>query len=89
MSILSRELDIQIMQTDPTTARPNRETNSVSEVSLANEAWLDEAIDQAVEEQLIQDISINQFMDEGIEVFEVFSVKIGNNLVNIGITYIP
>ncbi|KAI6650940.1 RecQ-mediated genome instability protein 1-like [Oopsacas minuta] len=44
------------------------ENPSINEMSIANEAWLDEAIDQAVDEQLIgDDISLSDIMDEDFE----------------------
>ena len=85
MSILSRDLDVQPIKHEPTTNAPG--TDSITEMSVANDAWLDEvvdeAVDQAVEGHLIdENFSLNQFMDEGSEVANVFCfLKIGNSFI--------
>ena len=73
ISILSRELEIPLLQTEPAIPIPQHTpgTDGINEMSLANEDWLDEAIEQALEEQLIEDkFSLSQFMDEGNEVIK-------------------
>ena len=89
MSILSRDLDVQPIKHEPTTNVPQDapRTDNITEMSVANDAWLDEvvdeAVDQAVEGHLIdENFSLNQFMDEGSEVAMSFCFfKIGNSFI--------